>query len=67
MILSIVVILETKIYVHKFSDLSIIDVIETFKNTKGLSSLNLDGDHTILACCDSFSGFVNIKFYDEKK
>ncbi len=42
------------------------DSIDIYKDIKGLSSLNLEGDYTILACSDTFAGFVNLKFYDEK-
>lgn len=63
----IVVVLENKIYVYNFSDLKLLDHIETCPNPKGLCSLNTDGDTTILACPDKQIGFAVVIFSDPQK
>ena len=54
----IVVILESKIFVYNFSDLKLLDHIETCPNPLGLCSMNTEGDHTIIACPDKTAGSV---------
>jgi len=76
----ILVVLETKLYVYNFSDLKLIDHIETTKNSKGviflknkrinslgLFSLNNDPQSTILACLGKDPGFVAIHAYGINK
>jgi len=76
----ILVILETKLYVYNFSDLKLIDHIETTKNSKGVNflsltlsyltglfSLNNDPQSTILACLGKDVGFVAIHAYGKKR
>lgn len=58
-----VVVLENKIFVYNFSDLKLIDHIETCVNPKGLCSLNDDPDVTRLACPDRTIGYVAVFNY----
>jgi WD40 repeat protein len=46
----VVVVLKTKVYVYRFSDLKLLDQITTMANPKGLVSLCPDSSHTVLAC-----------------
>lgn len=46
----VVVVLKTKVYVYRFSDLKLLDQITTMANPKGLVSLCPDASHTVLAC-----------------
>lgn len=48
----IVVVLESKIFVYNFSDLKLLEHIDTSPNPLGLCSMNMEGDNTILACPD---------------
>jgi WD40 repeat protein len=63
----ILVILENKIYVYNFSDLKLVDHIETVKNPKGLFSLSNDANANVLACPAKEVGHVAIHCYDTKK
>jgi WD repeat-containing protein 45 len=51
----VVVVLKTKVYVYRFSDLKLLDQITTMANPKGLVSLCPDSSHTVLACPGEFS------------
>jgi len=62
-----VIVLESKIFVYNFSDLKLIDHIETVSNPKGLCALNNDPDITILACPDKVVGYVAVFNYGRKK
>lgn len=55
--------LDNKIFVYNFSDLKLIDHIETCQNPKGLCSLNNEGDYTIIATPDRLVGHVFINNY----
>ena len=46
----VVVVLEYKIYVYNFSDLKLVDHIETTSNTKGLCELCPYSSNTVLVC-----------------
>jgi len=59
----VVVVLETKIYVHNFADLKLQDTIETCPNPLGLCSINSDGEEIILASPAKELGEVNIHHY----
>lgn len=59
----IVVVLESKIFVYNFSDLKLLEHIETCPNPLGLCSLNTEGDQTILACPIKDVGYVNVKLW----
>jgi len=56
----VIVVLEEKIFVYNFSNLKLMDHIETCPNPRGLCSLNTEGDYTILACPDKNVGFVSV-------
>jgi len=56
----IIVILESKIFVYNFSDLKLLDHIETCPNPLGLCSMNTEGENTILACPHKSAGKVTI-------
>jgi len=62
----IVVVVENKIYIYNFSDIKLIDSIETAKNPRGLFSLNNDPQTTVLACLAKEVGHVAIQTYDAK-
>lgn len=57
----IVVVLESKIFVYNFSDLKLLEHIETCPNPLGLCSMNTEGDDTILACPDKDVGYVQVR------
>ena len=55
--------MESRIYVYNFSDLKLIDAIDTCSNAKGLISLSADKDQAILACPDKQKGKVRVNNY----
>lgn len=59
----VIVVLETKIYVHNFSDLKLFDTIETCPNPLGLCSINTEGDEIILAVPYKNAGEVNVHLF----
>ncbi|EGR27531.1 WD repeat domain phosphoinositide-interacting protein 3 [Ichthyophthirius multifiliis] len=63
----IIVVLETKIYAHNFSDLRLFDTINTCPNPLGLCSINTKGNFMILASPHKNVGEVNVKFYEEDR
>mmetsp|Transcript_108022 Transcript_108022/g.161615 ORF Transcript_108022/g.161615 Transcript_108022/m.161615 type:complete len:177 (+) Transcript_108022:197-727(+) len=63
----VVVVLDNKIFVYNFSDLKLIDHIETCPNPRGLCALNTEAENTVLACPDKLLGHVIIHLYDKKK
>lgn len=63
----IVVVLETKVYVYNFADLSLIDQIDTIKNPHGLCALCPSTTNTVLACPGINPGFVHVELYDVKQ
>lgn len=63
----VVVILENRIYVYNFSDLQLIDAIETTQNSKGICALSYDDPKAALACPDKEKGKVKINIYDKSE
>ncbi|KAL4468832.1 hypothetical protein ABPG74_005335 [Tetrahymena malaccensis] len=63
----VIVVLETRIYVHNFADLKLIDTIDTCPNPLGLCSVNTEGDEIILATPHKEVGEVNVHLYSENK
>jgi WD40 repeat protein len=61
----VVVVLETRIYVYNFSDLKLIDAIETIENPKGLCSISYAPEKTYLACLEKGKGRIRINIYDD--
>jgi len=60
----IFVICEQKIYVHSFNDFKLVESIDTFKNTKGLFSVNTSADRTLIAFLEKNIGSIKIKNYN---
>jgi WD repeat-containing protein 45 len=58
----VVVILEVRIYVYHFSDLKLVDAIDTCPNPKGLCALS-PKDTTILVCPDKQKGHIRMQNY----
>jgi WD repeat-containing protein 45 len=52
----VVVVLENRIYVYNFSDLRLIDAIDTYDNPKGLCAISADPNFSILANPDKKKG-----------
>ncbi|CAI5714280.1 unnamed protein product [Hyaloperonospora brassicae] len=63
----VVVVLQNKIYVYNFSDLKLVDHIETLANPKGLCALCPNPSNTVLACPGVTRGTVRIELYDLRK
>ncbi|KAF0696017.1 Aste57867_13230 [Aphanomyces stellatus] len=63
----VVVVLQNKIYVYNFSDLKLLDHIETITNPKGLCALCPNSTNTVLACPGVSRGTVRIELYDMRK
>mmetsp|Transcript_1640 Transcript_1640/g.2877 ORF Transcript_1640/g.2877 Transcript_1640/m.2877 type:complete len:417 (-) Transcript_1640:213-1463(-) len=63
----VVVVLKTKVYVYRFSDLKLLDQITTMANPKGLVSLCPDSSHTVLACPGLARGSIRVELYDINK
>ncbi|KAF1330272.1 hypothetical protein FI667_g5249, partial [Globisporangium splendens] len=63
----VVVVLQNKIYVYNFSDLKLVDHIETIANPKGLCALCPSTSNTVLACPGVSRGTVRIELYDLRK
>eukprot|EP00457_Paulinella_chromatophora_P005115 gb/GEZN01005129.1/.p1 GENE.gb/GEZN01005129.1/~~gb/GEZN01005129.1/.p1 ORF type:complete len:387 (-),score=36.63 gb/GEZN01005129.1/:330-1490(-) len=63
----VVVVLEYKIYVYNFSDLKLVDHIETTSNSKGLCELCPYSSNTVLVCPGLQRGHVRVELYDSKK
>lgn len=59
----VVVVLEKKIYVYNFKDLSLQGNIETCSNPLGLCSISYEKDETVLACPDKEKGRVKVNIY----
>jgi len=57
----IVVALENRVYVYRFSDLELIDTLETCGSVLAVSS---DPDNTVIACAGNVKGRVNVVFYN---
>jgi WD40 repeat protein len=63
----VVVVLNTKVYVYRFSDLKLIDQISTLPNPKGLVSLCADTSNNVLAVPGLVRGSIRIELYDISK
>jgi len=64
----IVVVLDNKVYVYNFVNLTLLYQIETFLNPKGLCSLSSDPDFpSVLACPGLKPGSVHVELNDLKK
>lgn len=63
----VVVVLMTKIYVYRFTDLKLLDQIATPKNPRGLIALCPDAAHVVLACPGVTKGRVRVQLYDVEK
>jgi WD repeat-containing protein 45 len=61
----VVVVLENRIYVYNFSDLRLIDAIDTYDNPKGLCAISADPNFSILANPDKKKGQIRITNYDK--
>ena len=61
----VIVVLETRIYVYNFSDLKLIDALETIENPKGLCSVSYAPEKTFLACLEKEKGTVRVNVYDD--
>ena len=63
----IIVVLEERIYVYNFSDLRLVDAIDTYINPKGLCSVSAD-DAAIMACLEKDKkGTVRLVNYQTNK
>lgn len=58
----VIVVLEKKIYIYNFTNLSLIDQIETSSN---LCSVSYDDAECVLACCDKEKGRVKVNIYQK--
>jgi WD40 repeat protein len=63
----VVVALLTRVYVYRFSDLALLDQINTLANPKGLLALSPDSTSTVLACPSINRGHVRVELYDQRK
>jgi len=63
----VVVVLSTKIYVYRFSDLHLQDQMNTLPNPRGLVALCPDNNNTVLACLGINKGSVRVELYDSRK
>ena len=59
----VVVVIETKIYIHHLIDLKLMDSIDTAYNPKGLCCISLKED--LICCLDQEIGHIKIKCYDK--
>ena len=63
----VVVVLSAKVYVYRFSDLKLVDQINTVLNPKGLVSLCPDTANNVLAVPGLARGLIRIELYDISK
>jgi len=59
----VIVVLEKRIYVYNFSDLLLVDGIETCSNPSGLCSVSYEQEFCVLACPDKEKGRVHVNIY----
>jgi len=59
----ICVVLDSKIYVYNFEDLTLVEAIDTCPNPRGLIALNPDTANQVLACPSKDIGHATIKNY----
>lgn len=63
----VVVVLAQRIYVYRFSDLHLLDRINTIRNDAGLVALCADASNMVLACPGVSRGHVNVELYDLRR
>ena len=63
----VIVVLSSKVYVYRFSDLKLVDQINTVLNPKGLVSLCPDTANNVLAVPGLARGLIRIELYDISK
>ena len=63
----VVVVLATKVYVYRFSDLKLLDQIDTQPNPRGLVALCAHPKHNVLACPGVTRGHARVELYDSRK
>lgn len=63
----VVVILEFKVLLYKFADLSCVLEIDTVSNSKGLCALCPSPNHTVLTCPGSHRGHVRVELLEHRK
>jgi len=63
----VIVVLESRIYLYNFSDLKLIDSIETIENPKGLCSVSYSPERTYLSCLGKGKGWVRVNIYDDSE
>ena len=63
----VVVVLATKVYVYRFSDLKLLDQINTQPNPRGLVALCPHPSNNVLACPGVNRGHVRVELYDARK
>ncbi|CAM9898491.1 unnamed protein product, partial [Ectocarpus sp. 6 AP-2014] len=63
----VVVVLAQRIYVYRFSDLHLLDRINTIRNDQGLVALCADASNMVLACPGVSRGHVNVELYDLRR
>ena len=63
----VVVLLQSKVYVYRFSDLKLLDQISTISNQKGLICLCSDPANNVLAVPGLGKGSIRVEHYDISK
>lgn len=63
----VVVVLNTKVYIYRFSDLKLLNQITTLQNPLGLVALCPHPTATVLACPGLNCGRVHVEFYETRK
>ncbi len=63
----IVVALSHKVYVYQFSDLKLLDQIQTIKNDSGLLALSIDSSNAVVVCPGVSRGHLRVEQYDIQK
>ena len=58
-------VLETRTYVYNFTDLRLIDSIDTCNNPKGIVALSADPASSVLAAPDKIRGQVKVTIYEK--
>jgi hypothetical protein len=56
----VIVVLDNRIYIYKFTNLELIEAIDTCPNPNGLCAVSYDEQRCILACPDKSKGKVKI-------
>jgi len=63
----VVVVLEFKVLLYKFADLTCVLEVDTVSNSKGLCALCPSPNHTVLACPGSHRGHVRVELLEHRK